>query len=222
MNMGYIALYRQIVENEFWFYERFTKAQAWIDLLLLANHKSNSFDVRGNEVKLERGQLGYSIKSLSQRWKWNERTVDKFLSVLKNRQMIQCRKSHITTVITIINYNRYQGSTEQNTEQMQNRIHTNNNDKNEKEYTEEFLRFWDVYGKKIDRVKCFKLWTKLTTTDKEKIFTTLPSYISATPDIQYRKNPLTYLNGKCWNDEITTQQKNVKPTWDYEKLSITN
>ena len=215
MNMGYIALHRQITENEFWFYERFTKAQAWIDLLLLTNHKQNSFDVRGNEVKLQRGQLGYSIKSLSERWKWNERTVDKFLSTLQNRQMIQYRKNHITTVITIQNYNLYQGSTEQNTEQMQNRIHTNNNDNNEKEYTEEFERFWDAYGKKLDRVKCFKKWTKLTEPDKEKIFSTLPNYISATPDIKYRKNPLSYLNGECWNDEI--QQTNLKQNWDYAK-----
>ncbi len=220
MSMGYIALHRQITENEFWFYERFTKAQAWIDLLLLANHKPNSFDVRGNEVKVQRGQLGYSIKTLSARWKWNERTVDKFLSTLQNRQMIQYRKNHITTVITILNYNRYQGSTEQNTEQMQNRIHTNNNDKNDKEYTEEFERFWDAYGKKADREKCFKKWIKLTIADKQKIFTTLPDYVSRTPDIQYRKNPLTYLNGKCWNDEIAQTKQQQK--WNFEKWTNSN
>jgi hypothetical protein len=27
-------------------------------------------------------------------------------------------------------------------------------------------------------------------------------------DIQYRKNPLTWLNGKCWNDEITESPAN--------------
>lgn len=42
--------------------------------------------------------------------------------------------------------------------------------------------------------------------DKEEIFATLPNYIAATPDKQYRKNPDTYLNNKSWQDEILIQQ----------------
>jgi DNA replication protein DnaD len=130
--LGYIKLHRQITDNKYWFSERFTKSQAWIDLLLLANHKPATFFIRGNEVNLERGQLGYAITTLAKRWKWNERTVDKFLSALQKDQMIHYRKSHITTIITIKNYDLYQDNTEQNTEQSKNRIQTNNNDKNEK------------------------------------------------------------------------------------------
>jgi hypothetical protein len=32
-------------------------------------------------------------------------------------------------------------------------------------------------------------------------------YVLANPETQYRKNPLTYLNGRCWEDEIIEQQK---------------
>ena len=42
---------------------------------------------------------------------------------------------------------------------------------------------------------------------KEKIFETLPAYIRSTPDVQFRKDPLTYLNGKCWEDEIVAAPK---------------
>lgn len=128
---GWISLHRQIFNNEFYFSERFTKVQAWIDLLLLANNKPATFFIRGNEVRLKRGELGYSIKTLSQRWKWNARTVDKFLQMLSKREMIQCRKNNITTVISINNYDYYQRNTSQTTTQTNRRIHTNNNDNKE-------------------------------------------------------------------------------------------
>lgn len=127
---GWISLHRQIMNNEFYFSERFTKTQAWIDLLLLANNKPATLFIRGNEIKLKRGELGYSIKTLAKRWKWNERTVDKFLQMISKRQMIHYRKSPITTIICIKSYDFYQSNTEQNTAQSKNRIHTNNNDNN--------------------------------------------------------------------------------------------
>lgn len=65
-----------------------------------------------------------------------------------------------------------------------------------------FDKFWDLYGKKIDRKKCQMRWRQLSSLDKERILEQLPAYTAANPDIRYRKNPLTYLNGECWNDEI--------------------
>ena len=41
----------------------------------------------------------------------------------------------------------------------------------------------------------------------EKIFETLPNYIKSTPDPKFRKNPLTYLNNKTWEDEYTTKNQ---------------
>jgi hypothetical protein len=133
---GWIKVYRKLIDNPLWHSERFTRSQAWIDLLLLANHKPNIVFIRGNEVKTERGDLCYSIVSLSKRWCWNERTVNKFISWLENQEMIQSRKNNITTIISIKNYDSYQGSTEQSTEQstepIQSRVQTNKNDKNVK------------------------------------------------------------------------------------------
>jgi hypothetical protein len=127
--MGWVKVYRAIQENEFYFSERFTKTQAWIDLILLANHKPNTIFLRGVEVRLGRGDLAYSQVTLAKRWKWNERTVKKYLKMLQDRQMIQSRFSNITTIISINNYHRYQNNTEQNTEQSTSRIQTDNNDK---------------------------------------------------------------------------------------------
>jgi hypothetical protein len=51
-------------------------------------------------------------------------------------------------------------------------------------------------------------FAKLTVKEKQLIAEKLPLYIASTPNTQYRKNPLTWLNGKCWNDEITTGESN--------------
>lgn len=56
---GWIKLHRQIQENEFYFSERFTKVQAWVDLLLLANHKPATLYIRGVEMRLLPGQLAW-------------------------------------------------------------------------------------------------------------------------------------------------------------------
>lgn len=93
------------------------------------------------------------------------------------------------------------------------------------ERDDEFERFWEMYGKKQDRKKCEAKFKKLSKADKAKIFETLQSYIDSTPDEQYRKNPLTYLNGECWNNEIIprneTRQKSTtafRPTDDLSQF----
>ena len=135
-NAGWIKLHRQLMENELYFTERFTRVQAWLDMLLLANHKPATLFLRGIEIKLNVGDLAYSMQSLSSRWRWNLRTVKKFLNWLENRQMVQCRNSNVTTVISILRYSDYQSDTSQsavqNTSRVQCRMHTDNNVKNEK------------------------------------------------------------------------------------------
>jgi hypothetical protein len=81
----------------------------------------------------------------------------------------------------------------------------------------DFEKFWNAYGKKVDRVKCEKAWNKLTKDEIEKINTTVEAYVKSKPDVQYRKNPLTYLNGKCFNDELPglgRNQNNILPLND--------
>jgi len=68
-----------------------------------------------------------------------------------------------------------------------------------------FESFWNKYDKKVDRVKCEKLWNKLCITDQKLTLRHLDYYIPQT-EKQFRKNPQTYLNGQCWNDEIIMEQ----------------
>jgi len=148
---GWISLHRQVMENEFYFSEKFTKAQAWIDLLLLANHKPTTIFIRGIEIKMNPGDLCYSQLSLAKRWKWNFKTVKKFLDILRKRDMINYSGGKLTTVISIINWSKYQfygeqknpineasnpdyplDIGEQNGEQTENKTETDNNGNNVK------------------------------------------------------------------------------------------
>jgi hypothetical protein len=72
----------------------------------------------------------------------------------------------------------------------------------ENKQSETFEIFWNKYDKKVDRSKTEIAWSKLKESEVEKILESVDNYVISNPDLQYRKNPLTYLNGKCFNDEI--------------------
>jgi hypothetical protein len=137
MQRGYIKLFRKIQENDQWLSEPFTRSQAWIDLILLANYKPGVIRVRGNRVEVKRGQVGWSQVALANRWKWSRGKVRRFLKELeKNEQQIVQQKSSITSLITIIKYDEYQGNgTADGTtdgQQTDSRRYTNNNSKKDK------------------------------------------------------------------------------------------
>ncbi len=81
-----------------------------------------------------------------------------------------------------------------------------------------FSEFWEMYGKKEGKKQCLKKWAKLSKIDVDRIFVHVPEYVKSTPDSQYRKNPLTYLNGECWNDEIR-KPVNGKPQQPQKEIS---
>ena len=88
--------------------EPFTRMQAWIDLILLANHKDNYFYVRGNRIDVKRGQIGVSSRNLGIRWQWSRGKVDRYLKELEKDCQIEPQKNNLTTILSIVNYDDYQ------------------------------------------------------------------------------------------------------------------
>lgn len=111
---GWIKLHRSVLDSELWIDEKFTRGQAWVDLLLLASHKETSFRKRGIKVYLKRGQVGKSLDELSKRWKWSIGKVKRFLIELENEMQIIVDNNNVNQVITIINYSKYQGDSNAN------------------------------------------------------------------------------------------------------------
>jgi len=114
------------METPEWLAEPFTRGQAWVDLLLLANHERGFIRKRGILVAVDRGQVGYSERSLAERWRWSRNKVRRFLVELTRLSRISRKisektipkKTSVSTLIYIINYNRYQlNDTESDTEE---------------------------------------------------------------------------------------------------------
>lgn len=65
-----------------------------------------------------------------------------------------------------------------------------------------FDEWWNLYDKKRGKKKALAKWRKLSKKEQEACLLATPAYVASTPDVQYRLDPLTYLNGERWNDEI--------------------
>lgn len=80
-----------------------------------------------------------------------------------------------------------------------------------------FSEFWNIYNKKQDKISCESKFLKLPKKDIENILLVVKDYVISTPDVKYRKNPLTWLNRKCWNDEIISENKPTELTFEQKK-----
>ena len=147
---GWVSVHRKIMNHWLWEEKPFSRGQAWVDLLLLANHQDNKF-LLGNELaEVKTGSFITSQSKLMNRWGWGNTKVRNFLKLLKEDGMINYHGKNYT-VIEILNYKNYQKQTDisyeisNNTEEQQtdskllaNRqqidskltANTNNNDNN--------------------------------------------------------------------------------------------
>lgn len=72
------------------------------------------------------------------------------------------------------------------------------------EILEGFDEFWNAYDKKVEKPAAEKAWRRIKPDNQllYQIITAVRSYVKATPEKAYRKNPSTWLNNQCWNDEV--------------------
>lgn len=105
---GWIKLHRCIIDNWVWDCE-FSYGQAWIDLLMKACHKPSKLMIKGQMISLERGQQARSEVTLAKEWKWSRGKVRRFLSRLEGDSMIVHQTDNLTSIITICNYDSFQG-----------------------------------------------------------------------------------------------------------------
>ena len=83
MLQGWIPVYRQIQENWMWKEKPFSKGQAWIDLIMLANYEDKKMPYKGEVITCERGTVNLSISFLADRWGWSrKKTKKKLKSIL--------------------------------------------------------------------------------------------------------------------------------------------
>ncbi|EVY98693.1 DnaD domain protein [Staphylococcus aureus] len=118
---GWISIDRSI-QNHWLFKEKrtFSKFEAWIYLLMEANHSKAKVPIGNQIVTVERGQRLTSILTLSDLFNWSRFKVKTFLDLLESDGMLEIKTTSKYTLITIVNYDFYQS--EQGRNQHQNDI----------------------------------------------------------------------------------------------------
>ncbi|EOU1764237.1 hypothetical protein LTX49_000609 [Clostridium perfringens] len=118
---GWLKLYRSIQNHWLWEDKPFSRGQAFVDILLMANHKDNKILFNGELIEIKRGSRITSLRQLSDAWGWSTTKVKKFLELLEKENMITVKSDNKKTLVTIENYGVYQevGNTEETQEKQQ-------------------------------------------------------------------------------------------------------
>ncbi len=103
---GWIAIHRKIIDN--WIWSEAIYLKRWLDLLFCAAWEPTIWRCGSIKINLERGQLVTSVRRLIHRWGSNGRFITEFLDILEDENMIRREKVQKLTIITIVNYDKYQ------------------------------------------------------------------------------------------------------------------
>lgn len=108
MEKGFIKISRKFFEHRYWNEPReFSRAEAWIDLIVSARFEAAIVLLNGRDVEVRRGELIASRRFLENRWKWSNTKVDNFLKMLEESQMLTRRNAKGNTILTLCNYDNY-------------------------------------------------------------------------------------------------------------------
>ena len=193
MKNGWISIWRRLQHHWIWDDKPFSRAQAWIDLIMRATHKNDKTVLFLNRTfTLARGELVTSLRFLAKEWGWSKNKVSGFLNDLERDQMIErprsknrdrVRDSQFTRIL-IVNYERFQPQKSEGRDSKRDTRRTrvgqqrdrNNNDNNvnngnkkdirpkEAEYDALFEIFWKEYPNHKAKKKALQSWYRLKPT----------------------------------------------------------
>ena len=110
---GWLKIHRKILENTIVCKDS-DHLSIWIYLLLNATHKDIPALFRGHKITLEPGQLITGRKSIAKQLNISESKVKRTLIELESDQQIVRQRSNQNSLISIVNWNKYQAHDQQN------------------------------------------------------------------------------------------------------------
>lgn len=130
---GWICLHRKILDNPVVMKDADHFA-VWIYLLLNATHKDYPALFKGKKITLKAGQLITGRKSLSSILGINESKVRRVLDDFEIDQQIDRQRSNKNSLITVINWDKYQHYDQQDDQQVTNKRPTSDHKQQYKQY----------------------------------------------------------------------------------------
>lgn len=230
MNKGFIKLYRKFTDWEW--YDDINTCRVFIHLLIKANYKDKKW--RGIDIK--RGQYLTSRNNLIQETGLTEQQIKTSLKRLKSTNEITSQSTNNYTIISITNYDLYQETNQPDNQQLtseqpatnqqltttkeSNNIKKEKKEKNKdisenskKEFSDEFILFWNKYpakrGSKKKSQEQYKLARKKT--DGDTILNGLENYkkylIETNTDEKYIKHCERWIRDEGYNDDYVIPEK---------------
>lgn len=105
---GWVKGHRKRFDNPL-FTRPYCRGYAWDWLCAAACIEPTKFDIKGKTVTVKRGQIAISMRRLAKEWGWSKSAVDRFITRLKTETMIGTETGTGVLIITICNYDQYQG-----------------------------------------------------------------------------------------------------------------
>jgi hypothetical protein len=227
---GYIIIQRCLLKDPL--LRDDTYFRAWLWLVSEAAWKARRVTVTNGRtteiIELERGQLSHSRSYMARTWGWSEKRVRTFLYRLEKVGMIDIQADRLQTVITVCNYDIYQGAPDDNGRQTgpqtgrqragkgpeeedikeaNNRYSARKSAKNPKGWPEDgFERWYASYPRKKDRGAAEKAFAKAQARgliEFDALLAATARYAEWTndKDPQFIKYPATWLNADSYLNE---------------------
>lgn len=106
---GWIKVHRKVQDH--WIFKEqreFSRFEAWLDILLCANHSEQKVIIQGTVYTVKQGESLHSLETWAKRWNWSKTKVRRFFDTLTKELMIETTNETKTTRLTICNYASYQ------------------------------------------------------------------------------------------------------------------
>jgi hypothetical protein len=220
LELGFIKIHRKLIKS--FFYKDSEYVSLWVHCLLRANWEDKKVLFNGAAIDLRRGQFICGRKSLSKEIHINEYKVRRILDVFESAHQIEQHKTNKYTIITITNYDKYQGDAQDIAHQTHikrtsNRQQTHTDKeykevKEHKEYTGDFETFWKAYPKRIAKQDAWRAWVKIK--DTAQVLIAVNGYRAIIErdktEPKYIKHPTTFLNGERWRDYLPGAELGVE------------
>lgn len=140
LHVGWFKFHRQIFDNpictkdaEYFF--------VWVYILNEAKFEETRDLFKNEEIILAKGQLLTTVKDISTELNINESKVNRILKKLEIEKQIERRASNKKTLITVLNWEKYQSDEKQNEKQVKNERQTNDNQmENNRQTSEEQMK----------------------------------------------------------------------------------
>lgn len=225
LESGFIKIYRSLLAWE-WYDDRNT-TDVFLHLLLTANYEPRKWQ----GMTVERGQRICSRGGIAKELHISEQSVRTALTHLKSTNELTIKTSCQGTVITVVNYDKYQSPTNEptNDQPTPNQQPTNdqpvckkaNKAKKDKESNNKelcaFDELWAIYPKKQSRNEAMKSYSKLK--PSAELQATIRNAVATAKTCEdWRKEggryvPMlsTWLNNKRWEDEAAKPQEPPEP-----------